>query len=138
MSPKLNKKKRILVIAALSTVLWAVIIYLVTRESQEARIMRSGGDAVATIVSLEDQHETLHDSRALMRVKLEGLRDGSRFEATVDRRMTEAELATYVPGARVAIRYDRKSPEDVVILRLAGATGAQHDGAVDAGEPPRG
>lgn len=114
----MSKRGRILLIATVSVIGWPLIIYLATRETDGERIAREGVDAVATIVVLEDQHETLHDHRPLMRVTVEGEREGAPFRATTERRIDDDELESFVLGAEVAIRYDRESPEDIVILRV--------------------
>jgi hypothetical protein len=112
----MTKSTRIVIGVILSAIFWPLVFYLALREPKQSKIAREGVDAVATIRTMEDQHETRHDSRALMRVTVAGVRNGAPFEATVDQRMTEPELVTYRPGTRVAIKYDAKSPGDIVLL----------------------
>lgn len=118
-------KRRKMLAAVVMIIGWPIVIYLATRESDADQIAREGGEAVATIVALEDQHETLHDHRPLMRVTVQGVREGSPFRATTDRRIDDDELESFVVGAEVTIRYDRESPDNIVILGVSpGADGS--------------
>ena len=112
----MNKKAVIGIV--LSAIFWPGVFYLALREPKQSKIARTGVATVATIRTMTDQHETKHDSRALMRTTVDGTRNGAAFEATVEQRMTEAELTMYRPGAVVLIRYDAENPGDIVLVGL--------------------
>lgn len=117
----MNNKTRAIIGVVLTATIWPLGFYLATRETDEHRILRAGAEAEATIVGLVDQHETRHDHRPLMRITVDGEWAGATHHTHVDRRIDDDDLGSFVVGARVAIRYDRERPDDIVVVDVTGS-----------------